>query len=64
MKEESIKAFLEQFSTSKRNVDGWPNWMQDSAKVASASLPKTHHQTPTESTQREVSNLKKTDERS
>lgn len=44
MSETSIQEFLQQFSTSRNNVTGWPVWMQASAKVATASFPKTHHE--------------------
>ena len=46
MNDDAVKAFLEQFETSKKNIDNWPSWMQDSAKVASASFPKSHVSTP------------------
>jgi len=41
MKKESIERFLEQFSTSKAQIATWPKWMQESAKTASASFPRT-----------------------
>ena len=43
MSETAIKDFLAQFSASRENVTGWPLWMQESAKVATASFPKPHH---------------------
>jgi hypothetical protein len=42
MKDESIKAFLEQFETSRKNVNEWPHWMRESAIIATASFPKSH----------------------
>lgn len=40
MTDEARKAFLAQFETSKRSVEGWPEWMRESASVASASFPR------------------------
>ena len=42
MDEKSVKNFLAQFSASKENVEKWPHWMKESAKVATASFPKSH----------------------
>ena len=42
MSETAMKNFLAQFSNSKENVTKWPHWMQESAKVATASFPKPH----------------------
>ena len=42
MNDDAVKAFLDQFEASKQNIDKWPSWMQDSAKVACASFPKSH----------------------
>lgn len=44
MSEAAIKDFLAQFSASKKNVDEWAPWMKESAKVATASFPKPHHE--------------------
>ena len=44
MSEAAIKDFLAQFSASRDNVTQWPAWMQESAKVATASFPKPHHE--------------------
>ena len=42
MNENAVKSFLQQFASSKKDLDDWPAWMKESAKVASASFPKTH----------------------
>lgn len=39
MKNESTTHFLAQFNASKQNVAGWPDWMRNAAKVATASFP-------------------------
>lgn len=41
MNDEKLEStrFLAQFELSKRSVAGWPNWMRDSAKMASATFP-------------------------
>lgn len=54
MSEKAIQNFLEQFATSKKNVSDWPNWMQESAKIATASFPKQHHAEVKEDKTREV----------
>lgn len=51
MSETSIQEFLQQFSTSRNNVTSWPAWMQESAKVATASFPKTQHETVQQTSQ-------------
>ena len=33
--------FLEQFDEAKVHVKTWPDWMQSSARTASASFPKS-----------------------
>lgn len=38
MTSDSIASFLEQFETSRRNVQAWPEWMKD-ARVVAAALP-------------------------
>lgn len=38
-----VQDFLAQFSASKENLTKWPSWMQESARVATASFPKPHH---------------------
>ncbi len=40
MKQELKQGFLEQFSNSKRAVSNWPAWMQESAAVSVAALPR------------------------
>lgn len=41
MKDESTAHFLAQFNASKKNVAGWPDWMRNAAKVATASFPES-----------------------
>jgi len=45
MSTQAMKSFLNQFTTSRQRIDEWPSWMQDSAKVATASFPKPSHST-------------------
>ncbi|WP_418318306.1 hypothetical protein [Piscinibacter sakaiensis] len=33
--------FLEQIEQSRKAVQKWPHWMQESASIASASFPKS-----------------------
>jgi hypothetical protein len=35
----STQEFLDQFQRSKDNVESWPHWMQQAARVATASFP-------------------------
>ena len=39
MSDRSTKLFLEQFEASKKSIESWPDWMRDSARMASASMP-------------------------
>ena len=41
MKQELKQGFLEQFSNSKKAVSNWPAWMQESAVVSVAALPRS-----------------------
>jgi len=41
MKQELKQGFLEQFSNSKKSVSNWPAWMQESAAVSVAALPRS-----------------------
>jgi hypothetical protein len=41
MSDTSIQAFLDQFETTKKNIESWPGWMKETAKVATASFPKS-----------------------
>jgi len=41
MDDESVRRFLAQFEASRKNISEWPTWMQQSAVVAVASLPKS-----------------------
>ncbi|MES2243126.1 MAG: hypothetical protein V4639_09650 [Pseudomonadota bacterium] len=44
MSQETMRNFLDQFTTSKERIQNeWLPWMQDSAKVATASFPKPPH---------------------
>ncbi|WP_174524963.1 hypothetical protein [Burkholderia glumae] len=39
MENEKVDKFLAQFEASKKNVNEWPEWMRNVAKVATASFP-------------------------
>lgn len=41
MSDEGIKKFLAQFEAARKNVESWPQWMQDSAKESAASFPRS-----------------------
>ena len=40
MSETAMQDFLDQFNASKKLVNDWPQWMQENARVATASFPK------------------------
>jgi hypothetical protein len=52
--EEETKAFLRQFAASESDFKAWPPWMQQSAKLAGASFPKTHRETTAEADARQA----------
>jgi hypothetical protein len=41
MQNQKADRFLAQFEASKKNVDEWPEWMRNVAKVATASFPES-----------------------
>lgn len=43
MSKTAVQDFLAQFSASKESVTKWPSWMQESARMATASFPKPLH---------------------
>jgi hypothetical protein len=41
MTETEVRAFLAQFDAARREIDHWPQWMQDAARTAAATFPRT-----------------------
>lgn len=39
--ESSVESFLAQFEEPKQNIEKWPEWMRNNARVSSASLPRS-----------------------